>query len=403
MTPNPLSALPSRIAFSDDQAMLLNAATRFCQDRASSLSVRAQLGSATGFERSVWHEIVQQGWLGIAIPEAHGGSGLGIGACAVIAEPLGRHGLALPFASTQLCIQGLLAGGDEAQQADWLPRLGQGAIGTVALFEDDGDWDLSRPECTAEPSGDQVKLSGHKTQVTDAAVADLMLVSVLLDGAPALALLPASTLAAGHPALTAAQQLQAETPIDETRRSARLSLNGLALPRSALITGVAAARALQAIQRAAWLLASAEAAGGMAGALALMVDYLNTRSAFGRKIGSYQALKHGCADILVALERSRSHLHHAATLLDEAQTTPTDDDAGARADIALRMAKAEAGDGLVQAGDRAVQFHGGFGFTYDCDAQLYLRRGLWLQAWFGDAQHQRRRLADAWLSADSWA
>ena len=392
MFTNPLAALPSRIAFSDDQAMLLDAATRFCQDRASSLSVRAQLGSATGFERSVWHEIVQQGWLGIAIPEAHGGSGLGIGACAVIAEPLGRHGLALPFASTQLCIQGLLAGGDEAHQTAWLPRLGQGAIGTVAVFEDDGDWDLSRPACTALPSGDQVTLHGHKTQVTDAAVADLLLVSVLLDGAPALALLPASALAAG--------QLQAETPIDETRRSARLDLGGVTLPRSALITGRAATYALQAIQRAAWLLASAEAAGGMAGALALMVDYLNTRSAFGRKIGSYQALKHGCADILVALERSRSHLHHAATMLDEALAEPADAEASAQADIALRMAKAEAGDGLVQAGDRAVQFHGGFGFSYDCDAQLFLRRGLWLQAWFGDAQHQRRRLADAWLSAD---
>ena len=392
MFTNPLAALPSRIAFSDDQAMLLDAATRFCQDRASSLSVRAQLGSATGFERSVWHEIVQQGWLGIAIPEAHGGSGLGAGACAVVAEALGRHGLALPFASTQLCIQGLLAGGDEAQQTAWLPRLGQGAIGTVSVFEDDGDWDLNRPACTALPSGDQVRLHGHKTQVTDAAVADLLLVSVLLDGAPALALLPASALAAG--------QLQAETPIDETRRSARLDLGGLSLPRSALITGRAAADALRAIQRAAWLLASAEAAGGMAGALALMVDYLNTRSAFGRKIGSYQALKHGCADILVALERSRSHLHHAATMLDEALAEAADAEASARADIALRMAKAEAGDGLVQAGDRAVQFHGGFGFTYDCDAQLYLRRGLWLQAWFGDAQHQRRRLAEMWLSAD---
>ena len=208
MITSPLGALPTRIAFSDDQALLLDAATRFCQDRASSLSVRAQLGSATGFERSVWHEIVQQGWLGIAIPEAYGGSGsgsgLGAGACAVVAEALGRHGLALPFASTQLCIQGLLAGGDEAQQTAWLPRLGQGAIGTVAVFEDDGDWDLNRPACTALPSGDQVTLHGHKTQVTDAAVADLLLVSVLLDGAPALALLPASALAAS--------QLQAETP-----------------------------------------------------------------------------------------------------------------------------------------------------------------------------------------------
>jgi alkylation response protein AidB-like acyl-CoA dehydrogenase len=137
------------------------------------------------------------------------------------------------------------------------------------------------------------------------------------------------------------------------------------------------------------LLASAEAAGGIAGVLDVVVDYLNTRTTFGRKIGSYQGLKHPAADMLVGLERARSHVAHAATLL--ADGAHADADAG----IALRMAKAEACDSLVFAGDRAVQFHGGFGFTYDCDAQLYLRRALWLQPWFGDAAHQRQQLADA--------
>ena len=101
--------------------------------------------------------------------------------------------------------------------------------------------------------------------------------------------------------------------------------------------------------------------------------------------------------MLVGLERSRSHVAHAATLLMDAANAGTD--ALAEADIALRMAKAEAGDSFVFAGDRAVQFHGGFGFTYDCDAQLYLRRALWLQPWFGDAAHQRQQLADALLAA----
>jgi len=128
--------------------------------------------------------------------------------------------------------------------------------------------------------------------------------------------------------------------------------------------------------------------------LALTVAYLNTRSAFGRKIGSYQALKHGCVDILIGLERARSHLYHAATLLADA------DGGGADAEIALRMAKAEAGDAFALAGDRAVQFHGGFGFTWDCDAQLYLRRALWLQPWFGDSAHQRKRLAERLLGPD---
>jgi len=142
---------------------------------------------------------------------------------------------------------------------------------------------------------------------------------------------------------------------------------------------------------AALLLATAEAAGGIAGVLDVVVDYLNLRTAFGRKIGAYQSLKHPAAEILIGLERSRSHLYHAATLLA----------AGEDAEIALRMAKAESGDAFVFAGDRAVQFHGGFGFTYECDAQLYLRRALWLQFSYGDAAHHRRRLADLLLPVEA--
>ena len=374
------ATLNNRIVFSDEQAMLLEAATSFCRDQSPSSAVRARFGSDTGFDASHWQAMVDMGWLGIAVPEAHGGSGLGLGACVVVAEPLGRHLLHTPFVATQLAIQGLLAGGSAAQQADWLPRLATGAVGTVALFEADGDWDLAALQSQARVAGGTATLSGTKTLVADAAVADLLLASVQHQGAPALALLTRADVAG---------RLQRETVIDETRRSFSLQLDGLAIPADRLITGAAALQALHAIRQAAWLLAAAEAAGGIAGALAVTVDYLNTRNAFGRKIGSYQALKHGCADILCQLERVRSHVYHAATLLAE----------GADAEVALRMAKAEAGDAAVQAGDRAVQFHGGFGFTWDCDAQLYLRRALWLQPWFGDAGHHRRALAGLLLGA----
>ena len=397
----PLNPLPTRIRFSDEQAMLLDSAVAFCRERSPALTVRGLLTSDSGFDRDLWAQISQLGWNGIAIPERFGGSGLTLGHTALIAEPMGRHLLALPFVSTQLAIQGLLAGGSNRHQTTWLPRLAAGAIGSVAVFEDDGDWDLSRPQARATLSAASATLHGTKTLVTDGAAAELLLVSVLLDGAPALAVLATAGLAAGA--------LQRETIIDETRRSYRLSLDGLSLPADALITGAAARAALAAIQQAGWLLAAAEAAGGIAGVLDLVVDYLNTRSTFGRKIGSYQGLKHPAADMLIGLERARSHVAHAATLLVDAAGAGSDGGASvdasassnstaspaAAVDIALRMAKAEAGDSFIFAGDRAVQFHGGFGFTYDCDAQLYLRRALWLQPWFGDAAHQRQQLADA--------
>ena len=119
------------------------------------------------------------------------------------------------------------------------------------------------------------------------------------------------------------------------------------------------------------------------GNIAVLVEYLNTRTAFGRKIGSYQGLKHPTVDILVGLERSRSHVYHAASLLD----------AGEDPEVAIRMAKAEASDSFAFAGDRAIQFHGGFGFTWECDAQLFLRRALWCQYAYGDALHHRKHLA----------
>lgn len=384
-----MSELNTRISFSDEQAMLLEAATAFCRDQSPSSAVRARIGTQngndSGFDAAHWQAMVDMGWLGIAVPEAHGGSGLGLGACAVVAEPLGRHLLHTPFVATQLAIQALLAGGSAAQQAEWLPKLATGTVGTVALFEDDGDWSLAAGAATAHLAGGTATLSGHKALVPDAGVAGLLVTSLVVDGAPALALLTRAD---------AAGRLQAETVIDATRRSFGLRLDGLQIPADRLITGAAATRALDAVRRAAWLLAAAEAAGGVAGALAVTVDYLNTRNAFGRKIGSYQGLKHGCAEILCQLERVRSHVVHAATLVDA-----DPDGASAETQIALRMAKAEAGDAAVQAGDRAVQYHGGFGFTWDCDAQLYLRRALFLQPWFGDAAHHRRALAGLLLDA----
>jgi acyl-CoA dehydrogenase len=159
-----------------------------------------------------------------------------------------------------------------------------------------------------------------------------------------------------------------------------LRLDGVA---DNIMTGARAIQALVLIRNAALLLNSAEACGGIAGVLDVVVEYLNTRTQFGRQIGSYQALKHPSVDILIGLERSRSHLYHAASLLQ----------AGIDAEVALRMVKAESSESFAFAGDRAVQFHGGFGFTYECDAQLYLRRALWCQYQFGDASHHRKHLA----------
>jgi alkylation response protein AidB-like acyl-CoA dehydrogenase len=378
-----MATLSNKITFSEEQGMLLDIATSFCRDKLSIGDVRRQIASGADLDRELWDEIARLGWLSIAVPERFGGSGLSLAEVTAIVEPMGRHLAGTPFTSTQLFIQALLAGGSDRQQRDILPKICQGAIGTVALFESDGDWNLEHIETLAEADGDAVRLSGSKTLVCDAATADFLLVSVSLNNEPALAVLSGGDIPR--------ERRTREVIIDETRRAFSLDLTGVRIPTSSLVTGDKARAALKAVRDSALLFASAEAAGGIAGVLEVILEYLNTRSAFGRKIGSYQSLKHTCSEILIGLERSRSHVYHAASLLAAKED----------AEIALRMAKAEASDSFVFAGDRAIQFHGGFGFTYDCDGQLFLRRALWLQYAFGDSVHQRRGLAELLLPESS--
>jgi acyl-CoA dehydrogenase len=389
------AVLSRQMAFTDEQAMLLDAAMTFSREQSPIARVRELMTTETGFDPAVWQRMTELGWPGLCIAEAQGGAGLTLAEAAVLTECMGRHLLSTPFVSTQLAVAALHAGADETMQGLWLSRIAAGLPATVALLEDEGDWRLTAFEASVRDAGSSedsgtsahsgagsLILSGTKTLVPDAAVAGLVLVAVSYEGAPAMAVLSSASIPEGR--------IQRETVLDETRRCYRLELDGIRIPRTALIQGEAALNALRAVRHAGLLLSSAEAAGGIAAALELIVGYLNLRTTFGRKIGSYQSLKHTSAEILVGLERSRSHVAHAATLISTQQSHEA-------LELALRMAKVECCDSYVFAGDRGVQFHGGFGFTWECDAQLHLRRALFLQHSFGDAIHHRRQLADALL------
>jgi alkylation response protein AidB-like acyl-CoA dehydrogenase len=225
-----------------------------------------------------------------------------------------------------------------------------------------------------------LSLSGGKTFVTDAALADLFLLSVVLEGTPALLLVEKSALGEGA--------LRREVVIDETRRSYALSLDGMAVPAANLLPVADIAGGLKSLHLAACLLYAAEMCGGMAGVINVTLEYLKTRRQFDHFIGAYQALKHPMVDALVGLEQARSHLYHAATVFHMAS---------GRGEVAVRMAKAQAAAAFAFASDRAIQFHGAFGFTYDCDAQLFRRRALWCEQQHGDALHHRKHLADLLL------
>ena len=366
------------LRFSEEQAMLLDVAREFCRDKSPMAAVRAQLETERGFDPAIWDEMVALGWAGIALPEACGGSGMGVASVVPVVEAMGRAMLGTPLISTTLAAQLLLRAGGAGSMEATLASIAGGSIATVALLEN-ADWGDTRIGCQLDGSG---VLQGNKKYVTDAEAADLFVVPVEHAGAPALAVVKAEQLAAGA--------IAPNTLIDQTKRSASVDFSGVQVAREDLLTGAAVSTALRDLYLLGALLTAAEATGSAASCLDTIVEYLKTRKQFGKLIGSYQALKHPAVDILCAVDSGRSFSYHAATLVGE---EALDRDA----EIACRMAKAHATETLLYAGDRAVQFHGGMGFTYECDAQLYIRRAQWSQQQYGDAQHHRKRLADLLL------
>ncbi len=361
------------IAFSEEQAMLMDTAQAYCRDKAPMEEVRRLIEVEQGHEDAVWQEMAELGWLGITLPEEYGGSGLGLADVVPIAEAMGRHLFHTPFLSTTLAAQVLLHGGTEEQKRKWLPEIAGGMAATCAFVEAEGDWDLHNVRCRADGKDGALTLSGGKRLTLDAAASGLIIASVDHFGKTALALIDPSTLPANA--------IEREVVLDETRRSFRVDLTGVTITDDDLLDPAKTDAALARYHLAACLLNAAESCGGTMGALNLIVEYLNTRRQFDRFIGSYQALKHPTVDILVGHEAARSLLYHAATVFE--------DEGG---ETAVRMAKAKASEVFAFAGDRAIQFHGAFGFTYDCDAQLYLRRALMNQASHGDAVYHRRKL-----------
>lgn len=364
------------MSLSEEQGMLLDTAREFCRDRSTISAVRALLEDERGFDSGVWQEMVDLGWMGVAIAESYGGSALGIGSAVPIVECMGKRLLSTPFISSTLAAQALQRSGSHALCERYLPAIVAGEIATLALAESE-DWGDDCLSLVATDEGETISLQGQKTQVAYAEAAELFVISALYRSEPRLLLVEAAALSEAA--------ISRQTTIDETRRTARVDFSGVEVGVENLLPGNADAL-IRDLMLIGALLYAAEAVGSTSACIDVTVDYLKTRKQFGHLIGSYQALKHPMVEALCAMDNARSFVYHAATLA-AGDTLDTD------TEIACRMAKAQASDALKFASDRAVQFHGGMGFTYECDAQLYIRRAQWSQQVYGDAYHHRKRLA----------
>ncbi|WP_108811640.1 acyl-CoA dehydrogenase family protein [Sphingorhabdus sp. Alg231-15] len=363
------------IGTTEEQIELMDVATNFCRDKSPIDKVRALMEDELGYDPQVWKEIGELGWLAIAIPEKHEGVGLSMAEVVPIAEQMGRNLMNTPFASTTIAAQALLAGGSEAQQAEWLPKIAAGSAATMALAEESGDWDLSNIACSGKQEGGNLVLSGKKQLVRWADSSELTIASIKVDGDLRFALIERSAVPDGA--------LRRESIIDETARSYELTLDGVTIAADALFDASRMRETIEKVELAAGLIHAAEMCGGSQAVIDYTLEYLKTRKQFDKIIGSYQALKHPTVDNYVEYEKARTHLYSAAHSWGEQ----------GRGEVAVRMAAAQAHSSYSRAADRSIQFHGGFGFTHDCDAQLHRRKAIFDGALIGDAAYQRSKLA----------
>ncbi|WP_396925082.1 acyl-CoA dehydrogenase family protein [Mycolicibacterium sp.] len=356
-------------ALTTEQRDLAEAVTDLMAKRSPEAEVRRLMATDIGYDPAVWTELAAMGLLGLAIPEEFGGAGAGAVEVGLVMEAMGRALLCAPYLSTAVLTTGLLAAlGDSAEQADVLPRVAAGELITTVAFAEEGSArpPLS-PATTARADGSQWLLSGTKTYVLDAAVAERIYV---LAGEGVFA------VDAGAPGL----DVSLLSTVDQTRKLGRVVFNDT----PARLVGAESAGAAavdQALDRASVALLG-EQAGGTMCATRMAADYAKTRFQFGRAIGSFQAIKHMCADMLLEAESAVSAARHVAAAFDAGDAAWFTD---------LAVAQAYCSEAFVTVAANNIQVHGGIGFTWEHPAHLYLRRARTDAQLFGEPAWHRER------------
>jgi alkylation response protein AidB-like acyl-CoA dehydrogenase len=360
---------------SEEQEELRASVRRFVTDRAPLSKVR-QLMDAGEIDPAFWNQAgAQLGLQGIAIPEEYGGSGFSFAEQAIVLEELGGGLYGGPYVpSAVLAATALLASPDESARQEYLPGIASGeTIATLAFTEEDGSWDPASIRLAAAKSGDSWVLDGHKSFVLSGAEATLYLVVAVADGGLSL-----FAVDAGASGLTAT----ALPTLDQTRNLARLEFAGV--PARIIGSPGDATAILDRVLDVAAIALAAEQLGGAQRALDITVDYTKTRHQFGRPIGSFQALKHRMADLLMEVESLRSAVAYAASAVAE-----DSDEVPALASLL----KAYASETYFHVAAEMIQMHGGIGFTWEHDAHLFFKRAKSSELFLGDGSYHRERLA----------
>jgi alkylation response protein AidB-like acyl-CoA dehydrogenase len=365
-------------ALNDAQEMLRDTTRQFLADRAPLELVRELAETETGFDPALWQAGADLGWHSLAIPEEYGGAGYSFAELSIVLEELGRALFPGPFLSTVvMAADAILTAGSDEQKKSYLPRIAMGeeTIG-VALFEGPLGVGLEDISMTADARGEGWVLEGRKTNVVFGYAVDTLLVAARTGDGISLFLVPAGTDGVSF---------EKVATLDATAPQAHVVFDGVEVDSGALLgTGGAAGPVIDRMLQLAAVGIALDQVGGAQWCLETAVEHAQTRFQFGRAIGSFQAIKHRCADLLVAVEHAKSTAYHAARVTDNAEELA----------IAAPLAKSVCSDAYLTAAAETVQILGGTGFSWEHHLHLFLKRAKSTGLMFGDARYQRRVLAD---------
>ena len=363
-------------AFTEEQEELRNTVRAFLEAKSSEEAVREQMETEQGYDEAVWSQMGEQmGLQGLHIPEEYGGSGYGYVELGIVLEEMGRALLCAPFFSTVvLAGNTLLLSGDDDAKKQYLPGIASGeTIATLAFTEPSGKWDESGITMEATPSGDGYTLSGTKSFVLDGHVASLIIVAARTANGVSLFAVDGNASGLTKTSLST---------MDQTRKQAKLDFDNV--PATLIGEDGKGWDVLQTVLDLAAVSLAAEQVGGAQFVLDMAVEYAKVRVQFGRPIGSFQAIKHKCADMLLEVESAKSAAYYgmwcASEMNDELPSTAS-------------LAKAYCSEAYFHATAENIQIHGGIGFTWEHPAHLYFKRAKSSELLFGDPTYHREQLA----------
>lgn len=357
--------------FSQEQDGLRAMVRDVLADTSSETEVRRLMDTPDGFDPALWRRLAELGLTGLAIPESYGGAGFGPVEVGIVMEEAGAALLCAPYLSTVvLAAEALLAAGDEAANASFLPGIADGTLRATFAVERPGPGE----RLDAVPSGAGWCLTGTVGHVVDGASADLVLVVAAAPGGPGLFAVDAAAAGLAR---------TAQATMDATRRQAELGFD--AVPARLVGAEGVGEDVLARVRDLATVQLAAEQLGGAQRVLDMAVEYAKLRVQFGRPIGSFQAIKHRCADLVLQVESARSAAYHA---LWTAADIPAD------LPIAACVAGAYCSAAFYTCAEENVFIHGGIGYTWEHPAHLYLKRAAADRVMFGDPAAHRAALAD---------